>query len=134
MSNDSKKASSPRILIVDDSLLILTMLTNMLTSEGYLVDAVETGFGALENVSQKTYSAVILDMNLPDLNGLAVLKILAERRPNLPVIMHTGEVSQELKKECLDAGAYAFLTKPCNVTELKRLVREAVASERGNQK
>ena len=134
MSNNSKKTPSPRILIVDDSLLILTMLTEILKSEGYLVDGVKTGFGALENVSQETYNAVILDMNLPDLNGLAVLKILAEHHPNLPVIMHTGEVSQELKKECLDAGAYAFLTKPCNVTELKRLVREAVASGCGNQK
>ncbi len=69
MSNDSKKASSPRILVVDDSLLILTMLTKILTSEGYLVDAVETGFGALGNVSQVAVVRYVVPRRGGELRG-----------------------------------------------------------------
>ncbi len=134
MSNDSKKASSPRILIVDDDLAVALMLGALLRSEGYLVDTVGSGVEALLKVSEKSYRAVICDIGLHDIRGTFVQKAMAARHPDLPVIMHTAEVSQKLRQECLDSGAFAYLTKPCDFDELKRVVREAVASGHGNGK
>jgi len=133
MSNDSKKAQSPRILLIDENPYIVLMLADKLESEGYLVDAVRTGVEALRQVAEETYNAVILDMNIPDIIGTSVQKALAKRYPNLPIIVLTAEGSQKHKQECFDAGAFAFFTKPCNFNELKRVVREAVALGRGNQ-
>jgi len=134
MSTDSKKASSLRILLVDENPYIVLMLTDTLESEGYLVDAVKTGVEALRQVAEETYNAVILDMNIPDIIGTSVQKALAKRHPNLPIIVLTADGSQKHKQECFDAGAFAFFTKPCKFNELKRAVREAVGSELGNQK
>lgn len=133
MSNDSKKAPSPRILIVEKDLDIIVMLADLFKTEGYLVDAVGTGLAALVKVPQKTYSAVILEMNLPDLSGVSVLKALVGLRTYLPVIILTAAVSQELRQECFYNGAFAYFTKPFDFDELKRMVREAVALGRGNQ-
>jgi len=132
MSNDSKKASSPRILIIDDDLAVALMLEVLLRAEGYLVDTVGSGVEALLKISEKSYRVVICDIGLPDMRGTFVQKAVAARHPDLPVIMHTTEVSQKLRQECLDSGAFAYLTKPCDFDELKRVVREAVASGRGN--
>ena len=133
MSKDSKKASSPRILLVDDDPGILLMLTDIFTSVGYVVDAVRTGVEALHKAPEETYNAVILDMGLPDIIGTSVQKALVHRHPNLPIIILTAGGSQKLKQECVDSGAFAYFAKPCNFDELKKAVREAVGSGKKKQ-
>ena len=126
MSNNSKNTPPPRILIVEDDINIRMMLTAILKAEGYLVDAIRKGAEPLLAIPEKYYSAAILNPGLPEVNSTSVLKAWMILHPNLPVIVLTAEVSQNFKQECLDAGAFAFLLKPCNVDELKRVVREAV--------
>ena len=133
MSNNSQKVLSPRILIIENDRDILMMLADMFKAEGYHVDAVRNGIQSFLQVPQKTYDAVILDMGLPDVSGRTVQHAFSAFHPSVPIIVHARETSLEFKQHCIDAGAFAFSTKPCTLDELKRVVRDAVASELGNQ-
>ncbi len=115
------------ILIVDDDPDILESLSDMLTHEGYLVHTAASGTDALQQAKQAQYGAAILDINLPDLNGLSVLKVLMELDGSLPVIVLTGNATSENTIGSLAKGAFAYLTKPYNSQELKAVLRRAVS-------
>lgn len=81
--------SSPSILIVDDEPDITCALHDLLEHKGYRTDVVSTGGAAIAVVQQRHYGAVLLDVGLPDIHGLIVLKRLQEIDPKLPVIIIT---------------------------------------------
>ena len=83
------------VLIVDDDRDIRESLTDMLRHEGYLVESAGSGNEALDQAKQRQYGAAILDIQLPDLNGLSVLKVLMELDASLPVIILTGNATSE---------------------------------------
>lgn len=115
------------ILIVDDDPDIRESLGDMLLHEGYIVESAASGEEALHQAKQKRFQAAILDIQLPDLNGLSVLKVLTELDASLPVIVLTGNVTAENTIGSLDKGAFAYLTKPYNSLELKTVLRRAVS-------
>lgn len=115
------------VLIVDDDRDIRESLTDMLRHEGYLVESAGSGHEALHQAKQRQYGAAILDIQLPDLNGLSVLKVLMELDASLPVIILTGNATSENTIGSLAKGAFAYLTKPYNSQELKAVVRRAVS-------
>lgn len=115
------------ILIVDDDPDIRESLSDMLTHEGYLVHSAASGTDALQQARQTAYGAAILDINLPDLNGLSVLKLLLELDASLPVIILTGNATSDNTIGSLTKGAFAYLTKPYNSQELKAVLRRAVS-------
>jgi PAS domain S-box-containing protein len=117
---------SPPILIVDDDPDICLALEDLLRHEGYTVRSVMTGREALHEAEQGSYGAVILDLGLPDLSGLAVLRGLEELDPLLPVIVLTASVHESHTVEPLRQGALAYLTKPYNGDELKIILRRAL--------
>ena len=115
------------VLIVDDDRDIRESLTDMLRHEGYLVESAGSGNEALDQAKQRQYGAAILDIQLPDLNGLSVLKVLMELDASLPVIILTGNATSENTIGSLAKGAFAYLTKPYNAQELKAIIRRAVS-------
>ncbi|GAB1722436.1 MAG: PAS domain S-box protein [Nitrospira sp. CR1.1] len=115
------------VLIVDDDQDIRESLTDMLRHEGYLVESAGSGHEALHQAKQRQYGAAILDIHLPDLNGLSVLKVLMELDASLPVIILTGNATSENTIGSLAKGAFAYLTKPYNAQELKAVIRRAVS-------
>ena len=115
------------VLIVDDDRDIRESLTDMLRHEGYLVESAGSGNEALSHAKQRQYGAAILDIQLPDLNGLSVLKVLMELDASLPVIILTGNATSENTIGSLAKGAFAYLTKPYNAQELKAVIRRAVS-------
>jgi DNA-binding NtrC family response regulator len=117
----------PPVLIVDDDPDIRESLTDMLGHEGYLVHSAASGTEALQQAKQTRYDAALLDIQLPDLNGLSVLKVLMELDASLPVIILTGNVTPENTIGSLAKGAFAYLTKPYNSQELKAILRRAVS-------
>lgn len=119
--------SMPPVLIVDDDPDIRETLSDMLTFEGYDVESVGLGNDAVQQVRQKRFGAALLDIQLPDLNGLSVLKVLTELDPHLPVIVLTGHASTENTIGSLVRGAFAYLTKPYNLQEVKAVLRRAVS-------
>ncbi|MCS6317460.1 MAG: PAS domain S-box protein [Nitrospira sp.] len=115
------------VLIVDDDPDIRESLTDMLSHEGYLVHGAVSGSDALRQAKQMRYGAALLDIQLPDLNGLSVLKVLMELDAALPVIILTGNATPENTIGSLAKGAFAYLTKPYNSQELKAVLRRAIS-------
>lgn len=115
------------ILVVDDDPDIRESLSDMLSHEGYAVQSAATGNEALRYAKQEQYGAALLDIQLPDLNGLSVLKVMMELDPSLPIIILTGNATPENTIGSLTKGAFAYLTKPYNSQELKAILRRAVS-------
>lgn len=117
---------SPSILIVDDEPDIVCALKDLLEHQGYRPDVAPTGMAAVSLVRQHRYAAVLLDIGLPDLDGLSVLKILLEIDPKLPVIIITAYTKEEDTVGALSRGAFAYIIKPYNPEELQVVLRRAV--------
>ena len=112
MSNLSASLSST-ILLVDDEPDILRSLQLILKPEGYRIDVTSTGAGALEAIKEHPYDVVILDIGLPDMDGLLVMGKMTGYRPDLPIIILTSFTSLESVTGPLeDQGAFAYLHKP----------------------
>ncbi len=118
--------SLPTILIVDDDPDIALVLKDLLEHAGYLVQVAATGAEALARAKTESVSAVLLDLMLPDMDGLSVLALLKEVDPALPVIMLTAFVEVAKKHASLTEGAFGYLTKPYDGEELKALIKRAV--------
>lgn len=114
------------VLIVDDDPDILTALHDLLEHDGFLVAAVSTGHDALTQVRTASFAAVLLDIGLPDGDGLAVLETIQAIAPALPVIVLTAFTSQDYRAKSLSGGAFSYLTKPYNRDEIRAVIRRAV--------
>lgn len=112
-----------RILIVEDEKEIADGLEAVLIKEGYQVDVVYDGLSGLDNILSKIYDLVLLDLMLPKLNGIDVLKNARREGNNIPVILLTAKSQIEDKISGLDHGADDYITKPFDVGELLARIR-----------
>lgn len=126
MSTQSTIAPSPSILIVDDDPDIARALQDLLEYEGYQVQAASTGGEAISRATEDHFSAVILDLGLPDVDGFSVLRTLTKADPKLPIIILTAFLKDARTIASLREGAFAYLTKPYNRDELKATLRRAI--------
>ncbi|HNI67883.1 MAG TPA: PAS domain S-box protein, partial [Nitrospira sp.] len=126
MSTPLAAQPSPTILVVDDDPDITLVLQDLLEHAGYRVQVAGTGAEALTKVKAESISAVLLDLMLPDMDGLSVLALLKEHDPLLPVIMLTAFVEVAKKHASLTEGAFGYLTKPYDGEEVKALIKRAV--------
>src|SRR6516164_7202970 len=117
------ESSHAEILVVDDDALSRTLLAQLLTAAGYKCIVSKDGSEALEIIHAKPPSLLLLDFDMPGLNGAEVLKRLrSDRNPavaQIPVIMLTAHGSEESEVSCLQAGADDFVTKPVNAAVLR---------------
>ncbi len=120
------QTARPTILIVDDDPDILTALHDLIEHEGFRVTGVSTCCDALAQVKTVDFAAVLLDIGLPDGDGLAVLETIQTIAPSLPVIVLTAFTSQDYRMRSLSSGAFSCLTKPYNHDELRAVLRRAV--------
>jgi two-component system OmpR family response regulator len=111
-----------RLLIIEDNFGITLALSQAL-SPSYSVDCVDSGTLALEKAPANVYSAILLDLNLPDMPGLEVCKALRKAHVSAPILILTAEARTSTKVELLDAGADDYLTKPFSLDELKARLR-----------
>jgi DNA-binding response OmpR family regulator len=112
-----------QILLVEDDRPLATGLKKALQQQGFAVNDVETGKAALHVVDTETPDLVILDIGLPDIDGLSVLRTLRKKHPELPVLLLTARDSIDDKVAGLDSGADDYLAKPFDVTELLARLR-----------
>lgn len=106
------------ILLVEDDAPLSRALQQALQKQGYSVNAVERGKAALHVVQTDVPDIVILDLGLPDMDGLAVLKAIREKQVDLPVLLLTARASLDDRISGLDSGADDYLSKPFEMTEL----------------
>ena len=121
---------SGRILIIDDDPGVRTVLTRILTGAGYDVEDVTNSFEAIDRMDLRPPDAAILDLKMPGMDGLALMANLRERGLDIPIVVLTGHGDEFTSRECLDAGAAAFLAKPPDRADLLLAVRGAVAQGR----
>jgi two-component system, OmpR family, KDP operon response regulator KdpE len=114
----------PRVLVVDDEPQIRRSLRVVLRANGYAVEEAATGEAALDQVAAHPPELVILDLGLPDMDGVEVCRRLREWS-QLPVIVLTVHEDDETKVRALDEGADDYVTKPFSVPELLARVRVA---------
>ncbi len=117
-----------KILIVDDDADIVMMLEDRLQAAGYQTIVATEGQQALEHIVHESPHLVLLDLTLPKLSGLDVLKRLAQLKPSEspPVIVMTAHASIEAAVEAMKEGAYDFLTKPLDKDHLLIVIRKAL--------
>jgi DNA-binding NtrC family response regulator len=116
----------PTILVVDDEASIRRTLIEILEYEDYEVDIAEDGTEALEKLRSDPYDLVLLDVKMPDVDGMEVLETMAEEMPELPVVMISGHGTIETAVEATKLGAYDFIEKPPDLNRLLLTVRNAL--------
>jgi heavy metal response regulator len=112
-----------RILIIEDELKVAVFVRKGLEQEGYAVDVAHDGEEGLYQAENFDYDAMILDVMLPKVSGLEVLKKIRQRNLSLPVLILTAKGSVEEKVAGLDSGANDYLVKPFAFAELSARVR-----------
>ena len=117
---------SGTICIVDDEPAILNTLSSILEDEGYQITLAKTGGEALKVIQMELPDVVLLNVYLPELDGLEVLKRVRERFPNVMVIMMSGHGSVETVVKAIKLGAYDYLGKPLDLEKVIILVRNAL--------
>lgn len=113
-----------KILIVDDQFAIRMLLMEIFQKEGYQTFEAANGLEALELAQRERPDLVLLDMKIPGMDGLDILRKLKEGDPSVQVIMMTAYGELDIVKEAKRMGAKAHFTKPFDIDELKSLVSQ----------
>ncbi len=109
-----------KILIVDDDKSVRDFLGRFLSMKGYEhVQSVETGQQAVETVKKDNFKLVLLDIKLPDMDGIDVLRKIKQLSNNTAVIMMTGFPEEEKAKQMIQEGAYDYIIKPFDLDYLE---------------
>lgn len=123
-------SESYRILIVDDEPRMCESLTKLLGERGFQVDSANTGKEGLRSLSERAYDLLLLDIMLPDMNGLEILEYIKSKFPGLLVIMFSGFASIESAVCALKNGAFDYIRKPVEYEELIKRVENALEQKR----
>jgi DNA-binding NtrC family response regulator len=115
-----------RILVVEDSPSMAEMYKEYLHGDSYDVELVSTGKEALEKLQQSLPAAIVLDVNLPDMSGMEILKTIHDQQLPIVALVITGHGSVDLAVESMNLGAYDFIEKPFSAKRLKLTLSNAL--------
>ena len=116
---------SVKILLVDDEKDFTEALSERMEARGFRVEIADSGPVAIEKVKEQSYDAIILDLAMPEMDGIDVLKILIKENPDLQIIFLTGHATLEKGIEAVKLGAVDFMEKPVDIETLLEKVNEA---------
>ncbi len=116
------------VLVVDDEPINRRVATELLSRSGHRVEGVRSGAEAIERVSDGQYDLVLMDLSMPEMDGLEATRCIRSLAPALPVVGLTAHVLPEHRAACLEAGMSGVLHKPIEIDQLNRLLAEAVAA------
>jgi len=114
-----------RILVIDNEDVICDACRMVLTEKGHKVDYYTTGNSGLQAAGLRHYDLVLLDMKLPDMDGMDILRRLKDRNPSLAVIVMTGYSTISNAVQAMKLGAVDYLSKPFTDDELLRAVKNS---------
>ena len=124
------KTETISILTVDDEDSFLQVIQSLLTQEGYKVEIAKDGVLAINALQQRIFDLVLLDVKLPRVDGVEVLKFIRDHSFDTQVIMLTGVHDVKIAVECMQLGAYSYITKPYAGDELIAVIEKAMERKR----
>jgi len=113
-----------RILIVDDDENIRKVLTTILEEEGYIVEVAETAKKAIEKTKKKAYNLALIDIRLPDMEGIELLTRMRDTTPKMRKIIITGYPTLQNAVEAVNRGADAYILKPFDMEKVLKIIKE----------
>ena len=120
------KAAPLKVLVVDDEPAIRRFLRTSLTAQGYLVTEAENGTAALEDLRRGPIDILVLDLGLPDIDGLDIIERVRGQGSTVPIIVLSSRTDETGKVKALDLGADDYVTKPFGIDELLARIRAAL--------
>jgi two-component system NtrC family response regulator len=123
-----------RIIIVDDDEGIRETLTAILQEEGYRVDSAESGKEAIEKTRTGFYNLALIDVRLPDIEGIDLLKEIKETVPKIRKIIITGYPTLQNAVEAVNNGADAYVLKPFEIEKVLRIIKEQLEKQHDEKK
>ena len=119
-----------KILVIDDDEFILSSIKEILSQNGYLVHTAKDGEEMLNKLKERVYNLILLDIVLPDIDGLDLIERLTDTLPRMRKVIITGYASLENAVRALNLGANAFIMKPISPKELIEVVQKELKFQR----
>ena len=128
-NSNAKKDHKARLLIADDDKWLLESMAEWLSSEGYFVQSAHSIEQATKLLAKQSFDLMLCDVRFDDGDGLAFLKKVRKRTPEMPVIMMTGYAGPDAARESIASGAFELLTKPIIDDELETAITRAIQQQ-----
>ena len=125
MNRNKLNNSVTRVLLVDDEKGFLNVLSNRLSRRAIIPTKAFSGTQAIQILRRQDFDVAVLDLKMEDMDGIEVLKIIKKMVPELPVIILTGHGSQTAADKGMQLGAFDYLSKPCELSELMEKIIKA---------
>jgi two-component system nitrogen regulation response regulator NtrX len=114
------------ILVIDDEKAIRKTLNEILTFEGFTVDEAADGVEGVKKIKENTYDCILCDIKMPKMDGLEVLQVAHEEKPDIPFIVISGHGNLETAVDAVKKGAYDYISKPPDLNRLLITIRNAM--------
>jgi len=117
--------SSERVLIVDDENEFSQVMAERMKTRGLSVETAQSGKDGIKKARKEAFDAIVLDLIMPEMDGIETLKVLLKENPDLQIILLTGQATVAKGVEAIQLGAMDFLEKPVDIDELIKRIDEA---------
>ncbi|NDV18313.1 response regulator [Pseudodesulfovibrio sp. JC047] len=118
-----------KVLLIDDEVEFLETLSERMKLRGMDVSTAETAGNAVTALDSNEYDAIVLDLQMPDMNGIDMLKVIKKSHPEMQVILLTGQATLEAGIQAMKLGAMDFMEKPADIESLTEKIRKAQAKK-----
>jgi signal transduction histidine kinase len=116
----------PKILVIEDEDEVRQSYNDMFSFFGYNVESVPNGREGMSRITKKDYDIVVTDLNMPEMNGIEVLKYIKKKKPYIEVIVITGYATLENAIEAMKVGAYDYFAKPVDIEHVRIVISKCV--------
>ncbi|RPJ56335.1 MAG: response regulator [Acidobacteria bacterium] len=125
-------ADAPSILVIDNEVVVVNTVRKIFSRKGYHVEGAFTGGEALQRIQERSYNLVLLDMRLPDFDGLQLLSRIRDIKPDAAVMVITGYASLDTAVEAIRRGAAYYMAKPFTPEELLQATARVLGREKSD--
>ncbi len=115
-----------RILVIDDEEIVLKSCNKILSEKGYNIQITQTGTEGLQKLISEDFDVVLVDLKMPDIDGMEVLKRAIKLHPDIIIIVITGYSTVQTAVEAINLGAYGYIPKPFTPDELVEALQKAL--------
>ncbi len=127
INSETDRNMGTKLLLVDDEQGYVAVLAKRLSRRNFVVKTALSGTEAIRILRNEPFDIAVIDFKMEDMDGIEVLKVFKAMEPKMPVIILTGHGSETAAREGMEYGAFDYLVKPCDLSELVERIREACA-------